>query len=83
MQQLVHALRWLVVLPIRLYQGCISRFTPATCRFRPTCSQYAVEAIERRGVLKGSLLAAWRILRCHPFSKGGWDPVPPSRRQRH
>lgn len=69
-------LRALFVLPIRAYQRWISPWTPAMCRFRPTCSQYAVEAVEHHGILKGTLLATWRLLRCHPFSKGGWDPVP-------
>jgi len=78
-ESFLRGLRWLVVLPIRLYQGCISRWTPATCRFKPTCSQYAVEAIEGRGVIVGFFLATWRILRCHPFSEGGGDPVPPRR----
>ena len=48
----------------------------ATCKYFTTCSQYAIEAIEKYGVLKGGLLAVWRILRCNPFSKGGYDPVP-------
>lgn len=48
----------------------------ATCRFTPTCSEYAAAAITKHGVIKGSVLAAWRILRCNPFSKGGYDPVP-------
>ena len=48
----------------------------ATCKYFPTSSQYAIEAIEKYGVLKGGLLAVWRILRCNPFSKGGYDPVP-------
>lgn len=48
----------------------------STCKYVPTCSQYAIEAIEKHGALKGGLLAAWRILRCNPFSKGGFDPVP-------
>ncbi len=48
----------------------------STCKYIPTCSQYAIEAIEKHGALKGGLLAAWRILRCNPFSKGGFDPVP-------
>ena len=61
---------------VKFYQLCISPFTPPSCRFTPTCSQYAIEAIEKYGVLKGGLLAAWRILRCNPFSKGGYDPVP-------
>lgn len=48
----------------------------ATCKYYPSCSSYAIEAIETHGVLKGSILAVWRILRCNPFSKGGYDPVP-------
>ncbi len=68
---------------IRCYQVCISRFTAAHCRFTPTCSAYAIEAIELHGALKGSALAAWRILRCNPFCRGGYDPVPePSRKRR-
>ena len=47
-----------------------------TCKYFPTCSQYAIEALEKYGVIKGGLLAVWRILRCNPFSKGGYDPVP-------
>lgn len=63
---------------IRTYQMTISpRFSHGSCRYIPTCSQYAIEAIEIHGVIKGSLMAAWRILRCNPLSKGGWDPVPP------
>ncbi len=61
---------------IRYYQRTISPNTGASCRYLPTCSQYAVEAIETHGAFKGILLAAWRILRCNPFSKGGYDPVP-------
>ena len=58
------------------YQTYISPRHPGVCRFRPTCSQYALEAIEKYGPWKGIRLAAWRILRCNPFSKGGYDPVP-------
>ena len=62
---------------IRFYQKYLSDLKGrATCIYTPTCSQYAIEAIEKYGVLKGGLLAAWRILRCNPFSKGGYDPVP-------
>jgi putative membrane protein insertion efficiency factor len=68
--------RRIATLPIRCYQRFVSPFTPAICRFSPTCSQYAVEAIERRGLVVGALLALWRLLRCHPFCKGGYDPVP-------
>ena len=55
------------------------RFSHGSCRFTPTCSQYAIEAIEIHGIIKGSLMAIWRILRCNPFCKGGWDPVPPKK----
>ena len=62
---------------IRFYQRNISPYKGgATCRFVPTCSQYALEALEKYGAVKGSLLAIRRILRCHPISKGGYDPVP-------
>jgi len=62
--------------PLRGYQRWISPGLPRRCRFEPTCSAYAVEAVERFGVLRGMLLAAWRLLRCNPFSHGGFDPVP-------
>lgn len=61
---------------IRFYQAAVSPFTPPRCRYVPTCSQYAREAIEKYGAGKGSYLAARRLLRCHPFHKGGYDPVP-------
>ena len=61
---------------IRFYQKHISSRTPPACRFSPTCSQYAVEAIERFGVIKGTGLALWRILRCNPWGGHGYDPVP-------
>ena len=61
---------------IRFYQRHISSHTKAACRFSPTCSQYAIEAIERYGAARGFWLAFKRILRCNPFSKGGYDPVP-------
>ena len=61
---------------IRFYQKYISPGLPPRCRFIPTCSQYAVEAIEKYGALKGGYLAFRRILRCNPFHKGGYDPVP-------
>lgn len=61
---------------IRFYQKKISPLSPPKCKYYPTCSQYGYEAIERFGVIKGSALALWRILRCNPFSKGGYDPVP-------
>lgn len=61
---------------IRFYRKHISPHTPPACRFQPTCSQYALTAIERFGALKGGFLALKRILRCNPFCKGGYDPVP-------
>ncbi len=69
-------LRRLFILPIRFYQGAISPLFPPVCRFTPTCSQYAVEAIMRHGVVKGSWLAIRRIARCHPWGGSGYDPVP-------
>lgn len=62
---------------VRAYQLMISPWTPATCRFTPTCSSYAIEAIERHGALRGAWLAAKRIGRCHPWGGFGYDPVPP------
>jgi len=62
---------------IRGYQMTFAHLVPAdTCRFTPTCSHYGYQAVAKHGLLKGSALAAWRILRCQPFSKGGYDPVP-------
>ena len=62
---------------VRVYQKYLSPLKGhSTCIYFPTCSQYALEAIEKYGALKGGLLAVWRILRCNPFSKGGYDPVP-------
>lgn len=69
----------LLILPIRLYQRYISPLTPPACRYTPTCSQYAVEAIQLHGPLRGSWLALRRILRCHPWGGSGYDPVPPRR----
>ncbi len=60
---------------IRIYQRFISPALPPSCRFVPTCSEYGYEAIAKYGIIKGSWLAAWRILRCNPFGRGGYDPV--------
>jgi len=57
------------------YRYLISPLFPPVCRFVPSCSQYAIEAVRKHGAFRGTLLAAWRILRCHPFSRGGYDPV--------
>jgi putative membrane protein insertion efficiency factor len=61
---------------IRFYRRAISPLTPPSCRFQPTCSAYALEAVERHGAARGGWLALRRLLRCHPFCKGGYDPVP-------
>lgn len=66
----------LLVLPIRIYQLCISPLLPPSCRFVPTCSQYAVEALRKYGPVKGLYLAVRRLLRCHPWGGSGYDPVP-------
>lgn len=62
--------------PIRFYRKFISPHTPPSCRFQPTCSEYAYEAVDKYGILKGGRLAIWRILRCNPWGGSGWDPVP-------
>ena len=67
---------------IRGYQRMISRYTPPMCRFHPTCSNYAVQALRGHGLWRGTLLAVWRVLRCNPFNPGGLDPVPPPRSSR-
>ena len=61
---------------ITFYRKCISPLKPATCRFYPTCSAYAYEAVKKYGAIKGTWLAVKRILKCHPFHPGGYDPVP-------
>ena len=66
----------LLILGVRGYQVAIGPLLPAACRYYPSCSVYAIEALERHGAVKGSLLAIRRILRCHPFHPGGFDPVP-------
>jgi len=65
-----------LLLLIRFYRGFLSPLKPPSCRYIPTCSEYAMIAVEKYGAVKGSFLAIKRILRCHPFHKGGYDPVP-------
>lgn len=67
---------WLPIKLIRFYKLTLSPYMGRQCRFTPTCSTYAIEALEKYGLLKGSLLAVWRILRCNPFGGSGYDPVP-------
>lgn len=62
---------------IRIYRTCLSPLIPPCCRFIPTCSEYGLEALRVHGAVKGSLLTIWRVLRCNPFCRSGYDPVPP------
>ncbi|MBX6753387.1 MAG: membrane protein insertion efficiency factor YidD [Thermorudis peleae] len=66
----------LVLALIRFYQRWISPGLPAACRYTPTCSEYSYQAIAKYGIIKGGMLAVWRIIRCNPFTRGGYDPVP-------
>jgi uncharacterized protein len=68
----------LALLPIELYRRLLSPLKPVpSCRFHPTCSTYAAQAVREHGALKGLALGVWRVLRCHPWNPGGFDPVPP------
>lgn len=60
---------------IRIYQKTISPLFPPSCRFYPTCSEYAIQALTKYGIIKGTIKSVWRILRCNPFNKGGFDPI--------
>ncbi|WP_314826981.1 membrane protein insertion efficiency factor YidD [Segatella baroniae] len=66
----------LLILPILFYQRFVTPFTPPSCRFTPTCSEYARQALLKHGPVKGLLLAVWRVLRCNPWGGSGYDPVP-------
>ena len=65
-----------LIMLVKLYQVSLSAMLGRQCRFLPTCSHYFVEAVQRHGARRGGLMGLWRILRCHPFSRGGYDPVP-------
>jgi putative membrane protein insertion efficiency factor len=67
--------RRLVLAPVQLYRRLISPLLPRRCKYEPTCSAYAVQAVEQLGVTRGTIVAAWRLLRCNPWSHGGYDPV--------
>ena len=75
MSAAARAARTLITAPIVVYQRVISPALPRRCRYEPTCSRYATQAIWEYGILRGLLLAAWRLLRCNPWSRGGFDPV--------
>lgn len=66
----------LLTVPVLIYRACISPMLPPSCRFTPTCSQYALEALRRHGALRGTYLTVRRLLRCHPWGGSGYDPVP-------
>jgi putative membrane protein insertion efficiency factor len=68
-------MRLIAVLPLRVYQRLISPMLGPRCRYYPSCSEYAVQAVQRFGILRGLVLAGWRLLRCNPWSRGGFDPV--------
>jgi putative membrane protein insertion efficiency factor len=70
-------MKWVLMLPVLLYRLLVRPFLPRACRFHPTCSDYALAALSRHGALRGGWLAARRLLRCHPFTEPGFDPVPP------
>jgi uncharacterized protein len=74
--RLLRLLAWPLILLVRVYQLFISPFLPPACRYTPSCSAYAIEALQRHGALRGGWLALKRIARCHPFRPGGFDPVP-------
>lgn len=69
-------MRWPLIFLVRGYQNILSPLLPASCRFFPSCSVYAIEALERHGALKGTALTIRRLVRCQPFCTGGYDPVP-------
>jgi putative membrane protein insertion efficiency factor len=75
MEQIIHTARLLIIWPIKLYQYLLSPYLGSCCRFYPTCSNYALEAVQRYGVFKGTWLAIKRIARCHPWSPGGYNPA--------
>jgi uncharacterized protein len=79
MGQFDKSLRRLICLPIKLYQYILSPILPNSCRFHPSCSTYAIDAILLHGLGKGSLMACMRLCRCHPASLGGYDPIPEKR----
>lgn len=74
--RLATPVRWGLIRLVRLYQVTLSPLVPGKCRFYPSCSRYFIEAVERHGVIRGVALGSYRILRCQPFCKGGFDPVP-------
>lgn len=70
------AIEFIVLLPVYIYRYTISPLSPPSCRYTPTCSQYAIEAVKKHGIFKGGWLAVKRLSRCHPWGESGYDPVP-------
>ena len=68
-------MKWLLIILLRFYRRFISPMLPPACRFYPTCSAYFIEALQKKGLLRGTAMGVWRLLRCQPFCKGGYDPV--------
>ena len=79
----MRALTLIGIVPVRLYQWFISPLLPPSCRYEPTCSAYAIEALQRHGLIRGAYLTTRRLLRCHPWGGSGFDPVPPQGRSHH
>lgn len=79
--KLRNGLARLAIMPVRVYQLAVSPWLPVSCRFQPTCSDYAIDALRRHGIGRGAWLAAKRLGRCHPWGGCGFDPVPPHRRE--
>jgi len=73
----------LLIYVIRLYQKYLSPYKGTKCPYSPSCSNYGIEAIKEHGAIKGFFMTCWRILRCNPFSKGGFDPVPPNKKMKY
>ena len=67
-------LRWLILVPVRFYQVVLGPMLPKVCRFHPSCSDYFIQAVEKYGAVRGSVKGVWRICRCHPWGRGGYDP---------
>lgn len=83
MNAFARSARAIAISPLLLYSKLVSPALPRRCRYEPTCSAYGIEAIRRFGVLRGAVLAGWRLLRCNPFSDGGYDPLDAQRLFRH
>ncbi len=83
MSSFARAARTVAISPLLAYSKLVSPALPRRCRYEPTCSAYAIDAVRRFGVLRGAVLAGWRLLRCNPFSDGGYDPVDAQRLFKH